>query len=227
MDNAYVVSESPCKPNITYSVITCKYDNWLDPFASLLVSLTKNRVETPRTLVFCRTMNDCSTLYQFFRNGLGKDFVEPTDAPDNSKYRLIDMFHRYTDPNVRSNIIKLFTSESQLRIVICTISFGMGINCPDVRNVIHVGPPDNLESYIQETGRCGRDGLPCQAMIIIKQRLPASLDYSMKGYMNNDSRCRRDVLFETFENYNRVCLSSKCMCCDFCKSNCECSIFNN
>ena len=124
--------------------------------------MTKNHVKTPRTLVFCQTMNDCSTLYQFFRNALGKDFVEPNDA------RLIDMFHRYTDPNVRSNIIKLFTSESQLRIVICTISFGMGINCPDVRNVIHVGPPDNLELYIQETGRCGRDGLLCQAMIIIK-----------------------------------------------------------
>ena len=72
-------------------------------------------------------------IHRNLKQHLGQDFVEPMDAPGLSKYRLIDMFHRHTDPTVQENIIKLFTSPSQLRIVISTISFGMGIDCPGVR----------------------------------------------------------------------------------------------
>ena len=197
-----VISVSPCKPNIVYSIVKC--DNLLEAFARLLHCIQVNRVNAPRTLIFCQTMNDCSTLYLFFKNAMGKHFVQPTDAPDQSKFRLIDMFHRHTDPEVRSNIIKLFTCESQLRIVICMVSFGMGINCPDVRRVFHASPPDDTESYIQETGCCGRDGLAYHATIILKKRIPRTLDYSMQEYIFNVSRCRRDVLFGRFESYVEV-----------------------
>ena len=44
-----------------------------------------------------------------------------------------------------------FTSDNHLRIVIGMIAFGMGLDLPDVRQVIHVGLPDDIESYIQET----------------------------------------------------------------------------
>ncbi len=60
-----------------------------------------------------------------------------------------------------------FTKPSQLRIVIATIAFGMGIDCPDVQSIIHLGPSDDLESYIQETGRAGRDGQTAYAKLLI------------------------------------------------------------
>ena len=61
---------------------------------------------------------------------------------------------------VKNTIVPQFTTKSHLRIVIATIACGMGIDCPDVRQIIHWGVPDDAEMYIQESGRAGCDGCP-------------------------------------------------------------------
>ena len=58
----------------------------------------------------------------------------------------------------KSVIVSLFTKPSHLRVAVATVAFGLGINCPDVCQIVHFGMPVDLESYIQETGRAGRDG---------------------------------------------------------------------
>ena len=52
--------------------------------------------------------------------------------------------------------------------MIATVAFGMGIDHPDVHQVIHYGSPDNMEAYIQGIGRAGRDGLPAIAILLVK-----------------------------------------------------------
>lgn len=67
------------------------------------------------------------------------------------------MFTVCTTPDVKDSIVKSLTQlHGKLRIIIATVAFGM--DCPNVRRIIHWGPPSDVESYIQETGRAGRDG---------------------------------------------------------------------
>ena len=66
-----------------------------------------------------------------------------------------------------------------LRVLVATIAFGMGVDCPDVRQIVHVGPPDDISSYVQETGRAGRDGL-VSVVTLLQARVWHHIDDDIK-----------------------------------------------
>ena len=88
---------------------------------------------TPKTVVFCQTFISCYQLYEMLRRKANKHFTHPSGSLDMPRFRLIDMYHGGCMLYMREAILTAFTSaESNLRIVLATSSFGMGIDCPDI-----------------------------------------------------------------------------------------------
>lgn len=72
-------------------------------------------------------------------------------------------YHASLPLKTRSDVVKKFL-RNEIKVIVATIAFGMGIDKPDIRHVIHYGASKNLASYQQEVGRAGRDGLPAKVV---------------------------------------------------------------
>ena len=76
-----------------------------------------------------------------------------------------DFYHAGRSGDARREVQRAFMA-GELDLVVATNAFGMGIDAPDVRAVVHLGPPGSLEAYYQEVGRAGRDGAPALGLLL-------------------------------------------------------------
>ena len=78
-------------------------------------------------------------------------------------------YHAGLSADVRRRVLRAFLG-NQVGVIVATSAFGMGIDKPDVRRVLHWGPPPTLEAYYQEAGRAGRDGQSSDCLILWRRQ---------------------------------------------------------
>jgi ATP-dependent DNA helicase RecQ len=138
-------------------------------------------------------------------------------------------YHAGLTADTRKYVQEQFIRDD-LSIVVATVAFGMGIDKPNVRFVVHYDLPRHLEGYYQETGRAGRDGLPAEAFLLFGLQDVATARYHLEQSANENQRridahklnsmvgfaesltCRRRVLL----GYLGEMMYEDCGNCDIC-----------
>jgi len=142
LDDARMFLASFDRPNIRYAVVPKAA-----PQKQLLTFLKAHQGESG--IVYC----------------LSRATVEQTAAALQAAGINALPYHAKLDPGMRSRHQDAFLSEEGL-VLVATIAFGMGIDKPDVRFVVHLDLPGSLEAFYQETGRAGRDGMPAETLLL-------------------------------------------------------------
>lgn len=223
MHEPALLMDSPNRHNICYAVRAVTPDP-AKTFQIMVENLRKQKGNYERTIIYCQTIKVTTFLYGFFLSELGDD-VYADDSCDLKK-RTVEMSHSRIDELNQEHILEsMSVADGSVRVLLATIAYGMGINCKDVKVVLHYGPSYNLETYLQESGRAGRNvSATCKAVMLYSSLMMKYCEEEIKTYARNSSKCRRKMLLESFDVdvTNLPSFETPHQCCDNCQTNCKC-----
>ncbi len=152
------------RPNLSYRIVPR-----LSPLKQILGILAEHRGESG--IIYCMTRNRTEELEEaLIHEGV-----------------LARAYHAGMESAERARRQDLFIQD-QIQVIVATIAFGMGVHKPDVRFVVHHDLPKNIESYYQESGRAGRDGLPSECVLLYSRSDAARLHHLIDNITNEQEQ---------------------------------------
>ena len=221
--NCIIVEKLPNKLDIKY-IVQPAPDTMAMMLYPLIEDVQAHGKCTKKTIVFCKSYTDYVEVSVSELHNRNCFLVESLDG---SKQPVCEMYSASTAEDVKDAVLQSFTDpKGHVCIVVATIAFGMGLDTPDVRQSIHLKPSDTIQAYVQETGRCGRDGQDSIALLYYRNKdvsKASSASSSIKAYCTNKELCRRQQLMKEFDASDAVvCPEPIHKCCDVCEQNCTC-----
>ena len=164
LDKPEIFISSFNRPNLTYTI-----QPKAEPLGSLLHLLEKHQ-------------GGSAIIYRFSRKATEETALELSERGFSAL-----PYHAGLERDLRRETQEKFIRD-QVQIVVATIAFGMGIDKPDVRLVVHYDLPKTVEGYYQETGRAGRDGLPSDCVLFYSYGDRSKQEYFISQIDDDDER---------------------------------------
>ena len=164
LDKPEIFISSFNRPNLTYTI-----QPKAEPLGSLLHLLEKHQ-------------GGSAIIYRFSRKATEETALELSERGFSAR-----PYHAGLERDLRRETQEKFIRD-QVQIVVATIAFGMGIDKPDVRLVVHYDLPKTVEGYYQETGRAGRDGLPSDCVLFYSYGDRSKQEYFISQIEDDDER---------------------------------------
>ncbi len=177
----HVIRQSFERTNLSYSVLyeSKKREKLLDILRNV----------TGSGLIYLRSRGETKEIARFlFENGIAADF-----------------YHAGLSMEERSQKQEAW-KQGKIRVMACTNAFGMGIDKPDVRIVVHMSLPDNLEAYFQEAGRAGRDGQKSYAVLLYTPGDADNLRYFLQSSFPEMDLIRR--VYQALGSFTQIAVGS-------------------
>jgi len=174
------------RPNLIYNVVKAG-----DKFSWLLDYL-KNNYDEQSGVIYCAT----------------RDAVESVTKKLNDKGISAAGYHGGMTPESRQKNQDDFIFD-RIRVIVATNAFGMGIDKPDVRFVIHYNMPKNMEAYYQEAGRAGRDGEKSECILMYSPADIVKQKYLIE--LNSSSDIRESIQYRSLQYIIDYCHTNECL----------------
>ncbi|XP_068669155.1 uncharacterized protein [Aristolochia californica] len=188
MKDPYLAVGSFDRPNLFYGV---KHFDRSHSFTEELVQeISKYVANAGSTIIYCTTVKDAEQIFQSLR-------VAGVE---------VGIYHGQMAAKAREESHRSFIRD-ELLVMVATVAFGMGIDKPNIRCVIHYGCPKSLESYYQESGRCGRDGISSICWLYYTRSDFAKADFYLS---ESQSKTHREAIMESLMAAQRYCSLATC-----------------